>query len=223
MTTKTPLVHWFGPYTLDWFERAYSNSKRLEKLNRYTEFFFRRGWTTYTPETEGIFATRLLTSPDNKWVAKFCDAGPWSADGFPAFATWAVTQTNPHLPVFKTVRRLRGGWFLSIMERLTPLPCSYSELPYYSKNFSDEIISAMWDARNFDKASREAWLANEGDRKANVGRYLGRIASKPMRALLVMLEKRFGGYACDTHEGNVMLRGTTPVVIDPYGYRRSFR
>jgi hypothetical protein len=151
-------------------------------------------------------------------VAKFADMD--TLDGWPLFARWAVTRHSPHLPKFYTVRELRCRYMLGIMERLSPLPANYIDLDFseYSNHLTDEQRQMVWDARNFDAACRQAYMNGKNDAK----NYISRISRKTLRAFTTALIEAFDCRACDTHEGNVMVRPSTGeiVVMDPYGYQK---
>lgn len=201
--------------------------KRWAFVKRFIAWFERHGWTM-PDNIGGIFAVAVLFSPCGKYVAKFADLQ--SQDGWPDYARWAIRQNSPHVPKFYTLRTIRHDWLLTITERLDHLPMScYFDLDYpeYSESFSDEDRNAMVEARLFDSACRQAYFeANEGKR-TNWQKHACHIMNGTLRGFLFALVEQFGGFACDTHEGNMMIRRTPrgPVVVanDPYGYRRGLQ
>ena len=217
------LFHAFNAFTLDTHRNAWVWQRRQTMLERYVRFLQSRGYQEFKPAFSGAFFKAILISNCGRYVAKFADT--LSDDGYPEFARWACTQNNEHLPKIYTARTLRGCWFLTIMERLSPLPCLYDEVNYCAGDLPEETYHAILDARNFNLATmalyRKMHCNHGGDYNSeNPGVYVKRIGSAALRALFNGLQKTFHGFACDTHEGNVMLRGSTPVVIDPYGYRQ---
>lgn len=201
----------------EWEKREAYNEKRFNALTRYVRFFKNRGWTVIE-NTGGIFNVAILISPCGTMVAKFADLE--TLDGWPLFARWAITKNSPHLPKFYTVRELRYRYMLGIMERLSPLPANYMDLDYteYSEHLTDGQRQIVWDARNFDSACRQAYCDANKEKAMPT---IARISSKTLRAFAVALMDAFNCRACDTHEGNVMVRPSTGevVVMDPYGYQ----
>lgn len=199
----------------EWEKREAYNVKRYETLRRYVHFFRNRGWQLLE-DTGGIFNVAILLSPCGTKVAKFADLE--SDDGWPLFARWAIMRNSPHLPKFYTVREMRCNYMLGIMERLSPLPALYMDLdwPDYCDHLTDAQRQMVWDARNFDAAARLATV----DTMESLS-FIARISSKTLRAFAVALQDAFKGRACDTHEGNVMVRPITGevVIMDPYGYK----
>lgn len=207
--------------TFDWErdcrERRKAEERRYAALDRYMAFFRRKGWTEFPNSGQGMYVVAMFLSPDGTRVAKLADLQ--TRDGWPLFAQWACTTTSPHLPKFYTARTLRGEWFLGIMERLQPLPIGdFRDLdfPDSSDHLDDDMRAKLRDADLLARATIRHW---ENPDSLMGKALLLRIASKTMRAFGRALIKQFNGQAADLHCGNVMLRGDTLVVIDPYAHR----
>jgi hypothetical protein len=209
--------------TIDWQGRAAfrvaHEERRYEAITRYMRFFQNRGWVSFNGSSDGIYVVAMFVSPDGKRIAKFADLE--TRDGWPEYACWACTQNNPHVPKFYTARTLRYGWFLGIMERLQPLPIDdYSDLDYaeYSDHLDDEMRATLLDARLLERAVLKIW----GQPNSLMAQALiMRMGCKTFRAFARALIAQFKGNAADCHCGNIMLRGKTLVVIDPYAHRQT--
>jgi hypothetical protein len=209
MTTENQ-SNWTMPTFNEWEQMQ----KRYETLRRYIRFFEGKGWTRFDSRHGGMYVVALLVSPDGSRIAKFADT--LTTDGWPDYAAWACTQNNPHIPKFYTARTLRDGWFLGIMERLTPLPINdYSDLAF-NDSLDDDMRALLWDAKLLNDAVSDAWGRTDSLR-AKLS--ILRMGSKTLRAFARALIAQFNGNAADCHCGNIMLRGNTLVVIDPYAHK----
>ena len=147
----------------------------------------------------------LLQSPDEKMVAKFSYSPDECAgnDFYPEFAKWAILQNNPHLPKMYQCRSMRYyGVFLTIMEKLTHCNVHAIEdhdYDYNTLNAIDTKIHVLVTACRVKNINTLSAL--------NIGR---------LTRTLVDMVAKFGGFPTDLHAGNVMLRGNTIVITDPY-------
>lgn len=205
----------------EWEKREAYNQSRYEYLRRIVAWFNNRGWRSITPN--GIYAAAVMFSPCGKMVCKIADSE--SHDGWPLYALWAARQGSPHVPKFYTVRSLRYGWFLGIMEKLEKLPIySYYDLEgdWARDTLNEDDYRVCIEASLVDRAARQAYY-ELGSNKQSWRAEANRIMSKTLRAFTFALIQQFKAQACDTHEGNLMVRRTPsgPVLVanDPYGSR----
>lgn len=209
--TFSPLKHFTSVYvnTRHDTERKY--------VQRFTRPFINRGWTQ-DESADGYFTRCLLVSPDGKSVMKISggtyDGETHVRDAFNDFVLWAITQTTPHLPKIYRVGSLRKfNLFVTVMERLERLPRTINsemwaacpeyrkyEIPEGTKNRELLVLlklNSMQHDHNKDISTATKQLSFS----------LGRFVKKMVDTL---------GWPNDLHSGNIMLRGNTPVILDPY-------
>lgn len=186
--------------TREWHER---NIRRLrpyhprsvdEKLDVIERFLFKRGWKHFRQNSEGLYTVRLYISHDRSCVCKISNG---YSDFYPTWIAWCATQSNPHLPRVYVARSiLNGEFFLTIMEKLTHLPEIYDRDEYAGIHFPAKFI----DRCDVDFASLSAFGYGK---------------------LVKIITKAFAkfGHFTDCHDGNMMMRGDTLVITDPYSIR----
>jgi len=201
---------------------ATKQSKRFTEqgyINIIADWFCQRGWYVVDQKLPGVFTRKIFASNDGTMIAKISgpDADIWSADtrdAYPLFAQWAATQNNPHLPKIYQARSLkRYNLFLTVMERLEHLDYETIEDCAYHGN-----VESLPEAR---QAKTAGYV-----RKAMFCKNLGFIAGKNFQSLvdcIVRMADHFGCLPTDLHAGNMMLRGNTLVLSDPYSWIRNIR
>jgi hypothetical protein len=205
---------------------GYNSHMATKQSKRYTEsgyvniiadWFCNRGWYEIPQKVTGVFTRKILASNDGTMIAKISgsDRSIWTSgdtsDTYPLFATWAATQNNPHLPKIYQARSLsRYNLFLTIMERLEHLDYSAIEdATYYC-----DIESLPEDRQ----AKTAAYI-----RVALDSQNLGMLSGQKFRSLvecIVSITDHFGCLPNDLHSANMMLRGNTLVLSDPYSWLR---
>ena len=121
-----------------------------------------------------------------------------SSDGWLHFANLAMNELrdNPHVPQIDFVEP-RGDFYLAMMERL-------EETNFNSKQRRQYQIAK--DAiKGFSRSNGEA--APIGDEDAEIA------------DLAYYLRQHNGHNSIDLHDANVMMRGDTLVITDPFAYR----
>lgn len=199
---------------------ATKQSKRYSEtgyVNIVADWFCNRGWYEIPQTVSGVFTRKILASNDGKMIAKISgpDLSVWTSgdcsDTYPLFATWAATQNNPHLPKIYQARSLsRYNLFLTIMERLEHLDYSAIEDAAYRGD-----IDSLPENR---QAKTAGYI-----RMALDSKNLGLLAGQKFRSLvecIVSIADHFGALPNDLHAGNMMLRGNTLVLSDPYSWLR---
>ena len=186
-------------------------------INRIADWFCERGWHVIDQNLQGVFTRKIIASNDGTMIAKISgpDNSVWTdgdcSDTYPLFAQWAATQNNPHLPKIYQARSLaRYDLFLTIMERLEHL--DYSKIEE-SVRYDD--VDSLPEER---QAKTAGYI-----RLALEYQNLGILAGQKFRSLvdcIVRMADRFGALPNDLHSGNMMLRGNTLVLSDPYSWVR---
>ena len=195
---------------MDYTETAY--------INKIVDWFGARGWAVVTPELSGNFTRAILESFGGKMIAKISgpDRGSFAGEGddaYPLFATWAATQNSPHLPKIYQARSLkRYGLFLTIMEKLDHIP-NVSDVEYAVCSFDVDGI------RN--PVARNAATVSLAVRRKNLG-YMSGVAFRNVTSIIIKMVDTFGCLPTDLHAGNIMLRGNTVVITDPYSWVEAF-
>jgi hypothetical protein len=199
---------------------ATKQSRRFSEdgyINIIADWFCQRGWYEIPQKVSGVFTRKILASNDGRMIAKISgpDRSIWTSgdtsDTYPLFATWAATQNNPHLPKIYQARSLsRYSLFLTIMERLEHLDYSAIE---------DAAYRGDVDSLPEDRQAKTAGYI----RMALDSENLGLLAGQKFRSLvecIVSITDHFGCLPNDLHAANMMLRGNTLVLSDPYSWLR---
>lgn len=199
---------------------AAKQSKRFSEtgyVNRIADWFCERGWYVIDQPLKGVFTRKILASNDGKMIAKISgpDNSIWTSgdtsDTYPLFAAWATMQNNPHLPKIYQARSLtRYNLFLTIMERLEHLDYSAIE---------DAAYYGTVESLPEERQAKTAGMI----RVALDSQNLGLLAGQKFRSLvdcIVRMADHFGCLPNDLHSGNMMLRGNTLVLTDPYSWLR---
>lgn len=154
----------------------------------------KRGWRQIG---SGYFATVYGRCNDNggtRWVIK---TGP-ADDGWLDYAMFLKAterqwEGNPFVPVIRSLK-VTDGFYVAVIERLD---CTASDCGDYA---------ALDDMRDFLADSRFMSI----ERKLTMNPLLVEF--------LTTLRIEFAGSGWDVHGGNVMFRGTQPVLTDPLAF-----
>jgi hypothetical protein len=154
-------------------------------------------------------------------------------DAFLLFYEFCQKHKSPFLPKFidiggahHTVFELNGEQYRQIaMEKLAPLPSgSFMEKMVWALSDLAAVPFMKWANVRQQAKSNEFWeyFPTKGDHASEVARqFANPQVEKQYAALFVIMQQlwqvgRQYGHGWDLHTENVMARGNTPVITDPY-------
>ena len=182
----------------------------------------------------GVDAT-VWTKDDGSGVIKILMPSDYSSadDAFLLFYKFCQTHKSLFLPRFvdiggahHTVFELDGEQYRQIaMEKLSPLPSgSFMEKMVWALSDLASVPFMKWTNIKQQASSDEFWqdFPTVGDHATEVTQQLADPqVEKQYAALFSIMQQLWQvgqqhGYGWDLHIENVMVRGTIPVIIDPY-------
>lgn len=166
--------------------------QRQKQLDSFTEFMEKNGFKALGQGYHGA----VYEKPGYPYVFKVYKDDP----AYETFVRWAMAhQSNPNVPRFKgKPLRIAPGTYVVRMENLEPMHGAHFDLVRVLTRLSDE-----WDYikdLDGDMPREMSWLDRNHPGIAEI---------------VSVAHNAWRDYVLDSHRDNIMLRGDTPVVVDP--------
>lgn len=188
-----------------------TNKTKKQDIQAIVHRFRDAGWTHVPLRT--AYAQTIMVSPDSdkRYVMKIASDCGWM--NFIAWAAEPAQQASPHLPKIAAIRQFRyrngDGFVCCVMERLE----SASGFDPDNHDYDPVLFGGDGDPQRRRRALARALFACSNEPRqltkqdASLPKTLIKIYNKMVKAL---------GRPNDLHYGNMMLRGETVVLLDPY-------
>ena len=168
--------------------RRSKSSERSDKMEQFTSELVKYGFRRIG---FGTFGT-VYEKSGYPWIFKIFNTDP----AYLTYLKWAIMhQSNPHAPKIKgKILKINDNTFAVRMERLTDF------------NFkNDAILSRLQRMLDMYTGSHQTLYGND---RIWVQEHFPKLVE-------LMDEMSERGFPFDIHKNNIMMRGNTPVIIDP--------